>query len=125
MATPLDIIPPSRPTAEPRWRIAQAVGLLLLAGLMVGLVARPEPTLHVLWSVVIPLLPASFLVSPALWRGICPLATLNTLSNGLIERRALTAKWIPVGGATGGYSWPSWFRPAGSCSIRTRWLSQP
>lgn len=101
MATPLDIIPPSRPTAEPRWRIAQAVGLLLLAGLMVGLVARPEPTLHVLWSVVIPLLPASFLVSPALWRGICPLATLNTLSNGLIERRALTAKWIPVGGATG------------------------
>ncbi len=77
------------------------MGLLLLAGLMVGLMARPEPTLHALWNVVIPLLPASFLVSPALWRGVCPIATLNTLSNGVIERRGLTVIWVPVTGTIG------------------------
>lgn len=101
MAAPLDITPPARPGAEPRWRIAQALGLGLLALLVLGLVARPEPTLRLFWNVVIPLLPASLLVSPALWRGVCPLATLNTASNGLIGRRALTAKWVPLTGAVG------------------------
>jgi hypothetical protein len=101
MARPLDVLPPSRPAAEPRWRIAQAISLTLLASLLVGLLARPEPTLHVFWNVVFPLLPASLLVSPALWRGVCPLATLNTLPNGLMARRTLTAKWVPVTGTIG------------------------
>ncbi|NNG15578.1 MAG: hypothetical protein HKM89_03780 [Gemmatimonadales bacterium] len=101
MATPLDVIPPSRPTANLRWRMAQAISLTLLASLVIGLLARPEPTLHVLWNIVLPLLPASLLVSPALWRGICPLATLNTLPNGLMARRSLTVKWAPVAGTIG------------------------
>ena len=52
--------------------------------------------LSVLWNVLIPILPASFLIAPALWRGICPLATLNMMSNRLVGRRRLSSKLIPT-----------------------------
>ena len=68
-------VPPSR-----LWRAAQGVGLLLTAALLTGLLTRPQPSLHVLWDMVIPLLPATFLLSPMLWRNVCLLATLNQLT---------------------------------------------
>ncbi len=66
-----------------RWSAFGAVPLLLF-----WLLVRPEPALLVLWYVVIPILPASFLITTALWRGICPLATLNELGNRLGRQRA-------------------------------------
>ncbi len=71
------------------WRIAQAAGVLCTGLLVVGLFIRPEATLSVLWDVIIPLLPAVFLVAPALWRGVCPLATLNMMTNGKLRERGL------------------------------------
>ena len=59
------------------WRIAQALGVLGVAILLVGLVVRPAPSLTILWRVLIPLVPATLLVSPLLWRNVCPLATLE------------------------------------------------
>jgi hypothetical protein len=61
------------------------VGLTLV--LLAGLFLRPDLTLTILWSLVIPLVPASLLVAPQLWRNVCPLATLNMASNGLVARR--------------------------------------
>jgi hypothetical protein len=63
----------------PLWRYAQWTGVSLTGVLLAGLVVSAEATLHILWDMVIPLLPAVFLVSPLLWRNVCPLATLNTV----------------------------------------------
>jgi len=60
------------------WRGAPAAALLVLAGVGVGLLLAEQLTLQLVWSVVIPLVPASLAISPALWRNVCPLATLET-----------------------------------------------
>lgn len=62
----------------PRWRLAQAAALLGLLGAVVALVAAPSLGLRLVWSAAVPVLPAVFLLSPALWRNVCPLATLGT-----------------------------------------------
>jgi hypothetical protein len=62
------------------WRQAQMVGVMLTVVLVLGLVTHPGPTTNVLWNAIIPVLPAVFLLSPALWRNVCPLATLATLA---------------------------------------------
>jgi len=59
------------------WSVAQLLGVGLTAVLIVGLVRWPVPTLHLLWDMVIPVLPAVFLLNPMLWRNVCPLGTLN------------------------------------------------
>jgi hypothetical protein len=83
------------------WRAAQIIGLASTVALIAGLLVIPEPTLSVLWNVAIPLLPASFVVNPALWRNVCPLATLNMLPNGFVARRTITVRQIPSVGAAG------------------------
>lgn len=83
------------------WRTAQAVGIAATIILMAGFFLQPELALNVLWNVLIPLLPATFLITPALWRGLCPLATLNMLSNGLLGRRRLPSKFLPTVGMLG------------------------
>jgi hypothetical protein len=45
--------------------------------LLAGLTLWPDLSLRILWAGIIPLLPAAWLVHPAMWRNICPLATLN------------------------------------------------
>lgn len=75
-------VPPPVVAAAPLWAAVQALGVTLTGALLLSLVLAPEPTLAVLWKVVIPLVPAVLLVSPLLWRNACPLATLNLLANG-------------------------------------------
>ena len=65
--------------AHPLWGVAQLLGVLLTLVLLSGLVLWPTASLHLLWNMVIPILPAVFLVNPMLWRNVCPLATLNEL----------------------------------------------
>lgn len=76
-------LPPSR-----LWRVAQGLGLVLTVALLAGLLSRPAPSLHVLWDMVIPILPATFLLSPMVWRNICPLATLSTMAGRVRGRGA-------------------------------------
>ncbi|RMF64642.1 MAG: hypothetical protein D6746_01385 [Bacteroidetes bacterium] len=83
------------------WRAVQVVNLLVTVALLAGLFFYEGPTLAVLWNVLIPLLPATFLIAPALWRGICPLATLNLLTNGLRGRRPLPVHWLRPAGTLG------------------------
>ncbi|MFQ5889570.1 MAG: hypothetical protein ACE5JR_05905 [Gemmatimonadota bacterium] len=83
------------------WRLAQGLGLVATAALLGGLARRPEATLHLVWNGVVPLIPASLLVSPVLWRNCCPLATLNMLSNGLLGHRPAGARWTAGANALG------------------------
>lgn len=76
-AVPLPVV-----THRPLWRTAQWIGLGLTVVLLVALILVPGPALHILWDMVIPLLPAVFLVNPVIWRNVCPLATLNELTSG-------------------------------------------
>jgi hypothetical protein len=77
------------------------MGLVLTAMLLVALVAAPDAALAVLWNAAIPVLPATFLISPTLWRNVCPLATLNLMGNRFGARRALDAKLLRVAGVVG------------------------
>lgn len=66
-----------RTTISPRWRLAQGVGVAVLAIFGMALALGRRDVLDVFWTIVIPVLPASFLIAPMLWRNVCPLATLN------------------------------------------------
>jgi len=83
------------------WKAAQVVGVVVTVGFLVGFVVVPEASLNVLWNMAIPLLPLTFLVNAALWRNLCPLATLNMTGNRLGARRRLSNGMIPAAGALG------------------------
>ena len=72
------------------WKLAEWVGLLATPVLLVSLFQWPEPTLKIFWNVVIPLVPASLLLTPLLWRNTCPLSTLNLHGNKVSD-----APWPP------------------------------
>ena len=61
------------------WHALRVLSVAAAAGLAVLLVLRPEQGLFLLWQLVIPIVPAVFLVAPGLWRNACPLAALNQL----------------------------------------------
>jgi NADPH-dependent 2,4-dienoyl-CoA reductase/sulfur reductase-like enzyme/ferredoxin len=61
------------------WHVVRALGVAAAIGIAVLLVVRPEQGLFLLWQLVIPVVPAVFLVAPGLWRNACPLAALNQL----------------------------------------------
>lgn len=88
-------------TSAPFWLAMQMGGLAATVALLVGLGAWPKPTLTVLWNVVVPILPATFLIAPALWRNVCPLATANTLLNGRVSRRPLPESLRKAAGLAG------------------------
>ncbi|MDX2194355.1 MAG: hypothetical protein NW201_13450 [Gemmatimonadales bacterium] len=82
---PTAVVPPpapprravlARPVAWP-WRAGQTAALVTFLALPVVALVAPALVLRGIWGVLVPVLPFTFLVSPALWRGICPLATLN------------------------------------------------
>lgn len=83
------------------WRTAQLGGVLATLVLLVGLVVQPDTALVVLWNVLIPLVPASLLVSPAIWRNVCPLATLSMAANRSASKRTLTSTLLPTAGLIG------------------------
>lgn len=79
--------------------MAQVAGLVLTVALLAGLVLSPGTSLHILWDMVIPILPATFLVSPMLWRNVCPLAVFNTVAGDRLGDRkvkgpALQGTWM-------------------------------
>ncbi len=61
------------------WRLAQRTMLAGTVAFVVLMLFQPTFALRLFWGVVVPILPLTFFVSPLLWRGVCPLATLNVL----------------------------------------------
>jgi len=62
--------------------------------LLVSLARWPTATLNILWNAVIPVLPAVFLLNPLLWRNVCPLATLTTLTGDRVGTRAIAGSAV-------------------------------
>ncbi len=88
-------------TTDKLWALAQAIGLLATVGLIGGFALAPEASLNVLWGVLIPTLPASFLLTAALWRSVCPLATLNMLPDRWAGRRQVSPEGARAAGIVG------------------------
>lgn len=95
LATPLT------PGGSALWTAAQVTALGVTAAVLAGLFLAPELTLNIAWFAVVPLLPASFLINPGLWRGICPIATANTFkappAGRVLSSKAMSrAAWIGI-----------------------------
>lgn len=78
---------PTSPAQSRLWTAAQVTGVVLTLVLVAGLVSSPTVFLRILWDMVIPLLPAVFLVNPMIWRNVCPLATLNQVGGARATRK--------------------------------------
>ncbi|MFN0178317.1 MAG: hypothetical protein ACKVZ0_05920 [Gemmatimonadales bacterium] len=99
MASPPLVMRP--PGARTGWTVGRRAALLAVPVLLTWLLLDPPTGLRFLWYVAIPVLPATFFVSTRIWRGICPLATLNEIGNHLGRPRPLpsgTARWLAIGG---------------------------
>ncbi|MBP7949798.1 MAG: hypothetical protein KA004_09095 [Verrucomicrobiales bacterium] len=83
------------------WRAAQIVTLAATVALIAGLVVWPATALRVLWNLLIPILPITFLLAPHLWRGICPLATLNQCTSGALGHRKLRGRHLMAANVLG------------------------
>lgn len=59
------------------WSVLRALSVAAAVGLAALLIVRPETGLFLLWQIVLPIVPAIFLLAPGLWRNVCPLAALN------------------------------------------------
>lgn len=84
-----------------RWRIAQVLALAATITLIPLLLLAPRTGLRLLWDIAVPILPAVFLIQPAVWRNICPLATINTLGNRWSLGLVLKGRGIPVASGVG------------------------
>lgn len=86
--------PPPDSGASPLWRIVQDV--LLLAGVLLVwlLLFRPATGIIIMWNVIIPILPAFFVLATGLWRNICPMATFSLLPRrlGLSRRQVMSPR---------------------------------
>lgn len=82
------------------WTTAQVAGIAGVAALLAGAVLDAGRVLPLFWNVVLPLLPLTFLLTPAIWRGVCPLATLNMIG-GQRGHRRLRRQVSPWMGFTG------------------------
>lgn len=74
------------------WAIARWSAMAAVPALLAWLVLAPQAALTALWYVAIPVLPATFFVNTILWRGVCPLATLNEWGNRLGGQRTLSPR---------------------------------
>ena len=88
-------------TTSKLWLVARWAGVAVTLALLAGLVLRPGITLDVLWNVLIPLVPISLLITPMLWRNVCPLATLNMVTNRPGVARKLDDRWLSLAGLAG------------------------
>ncbi len=78
------------------WSVARWTALATVPALLAWMILAPEAALTALWYVAIPVLPATFFVNTILWRGVCPLATLNEWGNRLGRPQAPSARTVAV-----------------------------
>lgn len=92
----------SMPTRVPLrvWHAIRFVSIAVL--LVIAVAAWFEPdTLTLFWGLVVPVLPAVFLIAPGSWRNVCPLAGVNQASRYLGKDKQLTPpKWFADHGFT-------------------------
>lgn len=89
------------PRAAALWGIARWSALVAVPVLLFWLAYQPTSALRVLWYIVVPVLPAIFFINTAIWRGVCPLATLNEMGNRLGTQRVPSPR-LALGLSVGG-----------------------
>ena len=99
MPIPNDILAP--PPQNKFWKAAQILILGVTLALIAGFILYPKETLNIQWNILIPILPATFIITPGLWRNICPLATFNMMFNKFAKRQTLPLKYVSAAGITG------------------------
>lgn len=72
------------------WRALRVCSLVGGMGMVALLLIAPATGLVVMWRIVIPVLPALFMISPGLWRNLCPLAASNQMPRALKITRAVS-----------------------------------
>lgn len=92
---------PALTTTAPAWAVAQAIVMVATLALIGALIAVPDVAMRLLWGLLVPLLPLSFLFGTGIWRSVCPLATLNMLPNRWVGRRAVSAAGARLAGVAG------------------------
>ena len=99
MPIPNNIVEP--PAKSKFWITVQILILGVTFALIAGFLFYPENTLNIQWNILIPILPATFIIAPGLWRNMCPLATLNMMFNKFAKRQTLPLKYVSAAGITG------------------------
>jgi len=67
--------------------LARAAGVATFAATLVLLLTAPRAGLHLVWNVVVPLVPAILFLAPGAWRNACPLGTMSRAAARRGERR--------------------------------------
>lgn len=62
---------------KPVWLAARYAVLAGFVGVIIGALVAPDDTLTLFWGLLVPTLPAVWMLAPGLWRNTCPLATAN------------------------------------------------
>ena len=88
-------------TYQRLWQLARVIALFTTGGFLFAWVLVPEIAVDSFWNVVVPLIPASLLVNPLIWRNVCPFATLNMVTAGLIADAKLSRRASLATGTAG------------------------
>lgn len=75
------------------WNASKLLVFVATLGVIAGLFVQPELTLDILWFILIPILPVTFLLNPGMWRGVCPLATANMIGSSGASRE-VSGAWL-------------------------------
>lgn len=79
--------------AKTFWNLSKILVFAATLAVITGLFFRAEVTLDILWFILIPILPATFMLNPGMWRGVCPLATANMIGSGGASRE-ISGPWL-------------------------------
>ncbi len=59
------------------WHVLRLLTVLSALTMALLLFIRPKWALPLFWMLIVPLLPALFMIAPGLWRNLCPMAAMN------------------------------------------------
>jgi nitrite reductase (NADH) large subunit len=77
------------------WRVLRWFGVACALTIVAASILVPPLGLLLFWGVFVPVVPLVFLVAPALWRNVCPMASLNQIPRTLGLTRGLTLPlWV-------------------------------
>lgn len=82
------------------WNGSKVLAFVATLAVIAGLFFKAELTLDILWFVLIPILPLTFLLNPGMWRGVCPLSTANMIGSSRASRE-VSGKWLHLTAAVG------------------------
>ena len=83
------------------WHAVRFVSIAAFIAVIVVTVVRPADGLTFFWGIVIPVLPAVFLIAPGAWRNVCPLAGANQAPRYLgVTKQIAPPAWLRNHGFT-------------------------